>query len=653
MTQFGGYVMLGIYVRTSRDDTESSIEQQINAGKVFAEANKLDFDVYTDEGKSGYKIGKEDDDLFRNRPGFTQLLKDIKDKKIDSVWVWEQSRLSRNQYASAKIFYEFERKNIKVYVKDSLYDFKDSNTKLMRGILSSIAEYERELIVARTTRGHRDKIDKGERSYGRLYGYKATGRDEKGFTIWAVVQSEIENIKYGYKRILEGATLRQLTLELYNSKKIKDKYEALSLSLKWHRILNHFDYTGYSLNTKGLSLFRDFKEFRIENLSALHDTKYYKKSAKYTEKIISIEKWIKVTERLQLNSKIRLDYRTNKASKDLATGIITCGECEQKYYSYTHINKKNGNEYRYEYYKHFARMSNIIKCSQKKSIAVGNINEIFKIFYFLNYTVYDNTQETYEETIRLLKLLELESEERIKAIDKEIKQSERNKIKFENALDTTNDTGAITTLAKRISVEEEKHKDLMIEKSKKTIELEKLKITHSRTETENMYYNVKDKINEFFNAKNTERKRSLLVQVVRKCIITGSILLIDTGYNLYIFDTELKFIFRKKQLESLANDEDYKFYYTELKSGKSKIAYDDDKEMNDKKIDAYTNIAYVCENITVDACSVKTDSEYIDEHLKDYNIKYDYSKLNTVLLFEEVGQSENIEDVEEDSRILF
>jgi len=231
MTQFGGYVMLGIYARTSKDDTASSIEQQKKAGIAFAEANKMEFEVYEDEGKSAYKINK-DEDLFRNRPGFTKLLKDIKDKKIDSIWVWEQSRISRRQHISAKIFYDFEVQKIKIYIRDSLYDYNDKSAKLMRGIFDALAEFERDQIVSRTTRGHRDKIDKGERSFGRLYGYKRIGTDQEGHQIIEPVQSEIENIKYGYKRILEGATLRQLTLELYNNKKIKDKIEALSLSLK-------------------------------------------------------------------------------------------------------------------------------------------------------------------------------------------------------------------------------------------------------------------------------------------------------------------------------------------------------------------------------------------------------------------------------------
>ncbi|MDR1902175.1 MAG: recombinase family protein [Treponema sp.] len=161
-------------------------------GVAFAKNNKMVFDIYEDEGKSGYKID-DDKNLFKNRPAFAKLMADVENKKIDAIWVWEQSRLSRNQYTSVVIFREFEKYKIKVFVKDSPYDLKDKDTKLMMGIRNAMAEYERELIVARTTRGLHDKINRGERSFGKLYGYEKTGVNEKGRQIIEKVESEIEN----------------------------------------------------------------------------------------------------------------------------------------------------------------------------------------------------------------------------------------------------------------------------------------------------------------------------------------------------------------------------------------------------------------------------------------------------------------------------
>jgi len=94
-------------------------------------------------------------------------------------------------------------------------------------------------------------------------------------------------------------------------------------------------------------------------------------------------------------------------------------------------------------------------------------------------------------------------------------------------------------------------------------------------------------------------------------------------------------------------DEDYKFYYTELRNEKRKEEIDVCRESSDRIIETYTNIVYVCDNILVDACSAKSDTEYIDRCFKEKNIEYDYSMLNTILIFEEANISEKISENEE------
>ena len=158
--------MLGIYCRTSRETEieNSTISQQRMIGIKFAEQNNFEYEIYEDEGKSGYKISDDDSDPFNNRPDFTRLINDIKDKKIDKVWVWEHSRLSRNQYASAFIFKIFEKYKITLFENNKQFDMNDPQIKFTRQILDAVSEYERQLIVARTTRGLRKRIDEGKRA---------------------------------------------------------------------------------------------------------------------------------------------------------------------------------------------------------------------------------------------------------------------------------------------------------------------------------------------------------------------------------------------------------------------------------------------------------------------------------------------------------
>jgi DNA invertase Pin-like site-specific DNA recombinase len=626
--------MLGIYVRTSREDTENSIEQQKKAGISFAKNNKMVFEIYEDEGKSGYKI-EDDDDLFKNRPAFTKLLADIKNRKIDTIWVWEHSRLSRNQYGSAIIFRNFEKSGIKVFVKDSLYDLRDKNTKLMRGILDAMAEYERELIVTRTTRGSHDRINRGERSFGKLYGYKKTGVDERGHQIIEKVESEIENIKYGYKRILEGATLRQLTLELYNKKSF-EKMEALRLSRYWYKVLRHFSYTGYELNLEGLAVKKQFDEFGTDNLSVLNDEKYYTRSKNYREKIITIAKWIKAVERLRINRKMRNEGSNKKASKGLATGIITCGECGQKYYSYIHDNKKGGKVYNYNYYKHYMAMNRkIINCHQKGSFNSPDIDEIMKIFYFFNYIMFDRTEERNRQTLLSIKQKQVGTKEEIAACEKEIIRVERNIKKFNTALDKTDDIETMKIFAKRISEDEENMKKAREKLAELKIEMERLNIKYAGTEEENMYYDVKDRIHIFFEKLNMEEQRNELIQTIKKCVVMGTHIIIDSGANIFVFNTENKYKFNNSLLKKLDDDKYFKINFLGQNTGESIMAENNRERLlellnTDDNIRKFGNV--IMSPLALNNTEINLKS-YAADIFRENNITYDLEGKDAAVFF--------------------
>ena len=625
--------MLGIYVRTSVDDEkkESPIEQQKQSGIQFAVDNNLQYEIYEDKGISGFKIANDDNDPFKNRPRFTDLMNDIKEKKINKVWVWEHSRLSRNQYASAVIFNSFEKHNIKLIEKDKEFDLKDPQTKMFRGILDIMAEYERSLIVGRTTRGLHNRINQGKRYFGALYGYKKAGVDSNGYKIIESVESEQENLKRSYKRILEGATLRQLTLEIYNND-LTDKSVSLKVSRYWHKVLRHFSYTGYELNMAGLEIIKRFDNFEIDDISILNDEQYYIKSKVYPEQIVSIEDWIKVAEKLRVNRNIR-SKKMNKASKDLATGIITCSECGEKYYSFTNIAKKHGNTYTYQYYKHLVKILHITKCSQKKSFIVDNADKIFNLFFFFYYMVFDNTKELLQESQRLIKMNQMKLKEQITKYENNQKQYERQIKKFNSVLDETDDTSEIKILARRISETEGKIKTNYEDLAKAKIELEQLKEQYAGTEATNTYYNVKDRINEFFED-NIEEQRNKLITVIKGCYVFSPYLVIDTGAILFIFDTDSKYKFDKNTLLSLDKEKIYKEHFVESFTADKPFIDISDMERGHhikKKI-------YEAEKMIITECKLTGHNRQfnliITEQLfKKLNINYDFSKHSSVLFF--------------------
>ena len=113
--------ILGIYVRTSIDKDNTSIEQQKSLGISFSKKNKFEYQVYEDVGKSGYKI-EDEENPFKDRHGLIKLIEDIEKKIVDKIWVFEHSRLSRNQYSSYILNRIFQKHNITIYENDKRFD---------------------------------------------------------------------------------------------------------------------------------------------------------------------------------------------------------------------------------------------------------------------------------------------------------------------------------------------------------------------------------------------------------------------------------------------------------------------------------------------------------------------------------------------------
>ena len=409
--------MLGIYARTSRyvdDNGIKTIEQQIEAGKEFAEKHNLEYKIFADEGISGYKTDDDNDkDPYANRPQFLALMTAIVNGEIDKIWVWENSRLSRNTYTSAYIYQQLNKTNrkrekenkepLELWIKDTKYNIQNPNDKLFKDLMDAFAEYERNLIVARTHRGLIKAINEGKRSFAKFYGYTKGKRNANGNFEYFVNEFELDNVKKAYEMIRQGKTLREISLSLIEDKPTELK-GIIKISTKWGRILKHKEYTGFTLNEKGLEIEHKFEQGEIKTLNELRDvSKYWIESKVYTEKIISIEEWIPIREKLQVYKNIRASYKKNySVDSSLATGLIVCNCCGLRYFIYKqkYDNKSKNKEIRLDYYKHSSLFNNT-KCSQHpKTIRTVKIDFILGFFYFYYTLIFDTSNNRREKAIK-------------------------------------------------------------------------------------------------------------------------------------------------------------------------------------------------------------------------------------------------------------
>ncbi len=127
---------LGIYVRQSREkETTGSIDDQRLKGiKKASDLGIGSYEVYIDHGESAVY------DTLENRPEMLRLISDIKRGAITDVYVYDESRLTRNQQTKLIIKSIFADHSIKIYTEiDGTIDFADSNQEFMSDIRTLFA----------------------------------------------------------------------------------------------------------------------------------------------------------------------------------------------------------------------------------------------------------------------------------------------------------------------------------------------------------------------------------------------------------------------------------------------------------------------------------------------------------------------------------
>lgn len=136
------------YLRVSTEE-QTVLTQQLSI-KKWASANSYDIlDFYEDPATSG-KIAAT------NRPGFRAMLEIVKEERVDAIIVYELSRVGRTFWETLDAIKAVEQYTplISCSPKETFLQTTDASIrKLMIGILTWVAEREREILIQRTKDG--------------------------------------------------------------------------------------------------------------------------------------------------------------------------------------------------------------------------------------------------------------------------------------------------------------------------------------------------------------------------------------------------------------------------------------------------------------------------------------------------------------------
>lgn len=201
---------IGIYPRKSvyRDNSDSVSVQvklcQDYAGIVF-KGKEIEFIVYDkDEGYSGKNM---------NRPGFMELMEDVKSGRLNAVMVYKLDRISRNVQEFSSMYEIFRQHNVDfISVKES-FDTSTPMGRTVMYILAAFAQLERENISERVADNMQALGASGKWTGGKLpTGMTSIRRrnGDKEHSYLMIDPDRIGLVKLLYRLILQGYTITRI-----------------------------------------------------------------------------------------------------------------------------------------------------------------------------------------------------------------------------------------------------------------------------------------------------------------------------------------------------------------------------------------------------------------------------------------------------------
>jgi site-specific DNA recombinase len=172
-TQLAG---LGIYMRVSSEEqrAQGTIETQRSAAdRWLAVQDITPYGWYPDDGVSGTVP-------FAQRPEGARLLADALAGHIKTLVVWRLDRLGRNALAVLQAVEALERAGIRLVSITESFDTSTPAGRLQLNMLATIAQFERDSIVQRSTEGAARRLhEQGWMGSRAPYGYRVEGKDRE------------------------------------------------------------------------------------------------------------------------------------------------------------------------------------------------------------------------------------------------------------------------------------------------------------------------------------------------------------------------------------------------------------------------------------------------------------------------------------------
>jgi len=149
---------LHIYTRVStiaQAEHGTSLDSQRELGIKKAKELGFDYKVWNEGGRSSHH---ED---IAQRPQLNSLYLAIKRGEVKHLWIYDQSRLSRNDQVASVFRYECNKNEVTLYTKDGVFDLSSPTDKFLKQLLDAVAEFDNVTRTERTRLGKLNRVRNG------------------------------------------------------------------------------------------------------------------------------------------------------------------------------------------------------------------------------------------------------------------------------------------------------------------------------------------------------------------------------------------------------------------------------------------------------------------------------------------------------------
>ncbi|MFH1826757.1 MAG: recombinase family protein, partial [bacterium] len=207
-----------IYTRVSTDmqaevEFNSCMTQELKIRSFIESQNDMEvYKVYSDEGYTGSNI---------DRPALSELLRHIEEGKIDVVMAYKIDRLTRSPKDFYYLIEILEKYNVSFISVTERFDTSTPSGRLLRNIMLTFGQFERELVSERTKDKFFERAKKG------LFGGGAAPLGYQRVDKKLVIEpEEAKTVHFIFDKFVETGSLSQVCDALKQKGIVKRKGKA-------------------------------------------------------------------------------------------------------------------------------------------------------------------------------------------------------------------------------------------------------------------------------------------------------------------------------------------------------------------------------------------------------------------------------------------